>query len=89
MPILQLISIPKLIDSDTPFDVDDDVQLVCKYLQAFKTGVIDRQYQEGGPLVKFSGRDRLSDTTCHELLKEYIMPKHAAESKLTQKLFIQ
>ena len=89
MPVLQLIrSLEYYIDPGAPYDVNSDVQLVCKYLQAYKKGKIDRQYQEHGPLVKFSRDDKLSDKACHELLKEY-MPEHVAQTKLTQKLFIK
>lgn len=88
LPVLQLLSSSKYIDPDAPYDVDSDVQLVCKYLQAYKRGKIDRQYQEHGRLVKFSLDDDLSDEACHGLLKEY-MPKHVAQTKLTQKLYIK
>lgn len=88
MPVLQLIGSPTIIEPDTSYAVDEDVQLVCKYLQAYKTGKIDRKYQEHGPLVKFSGGGPLLDKVCHDLLKDY-MPKHVAQTKLSQKLFIK
>lgn len=76
------------MDSGTAYDVDDDVQLVCKYLRAYDSKKIDRQYQEGGKLVKFSEDSRISDEACHKLLQKH-MPKHIASTKIMQKLFIK
>ena len=47
-PILCILGSKKLIDSDTTITVDKDVQMVCKYLKAYKIGGdkgIDRLYQ--------------------------------------------
>ena len=91
VPALQLLGSPQYIHPDIPYAVDADVQLVCKYLQAYKMGVpkrIDRLYKEGCQLVKFSTDPDLSEDDCHRLLQEY-MPKHIASTKITQQLFIR
>lgn len=91
VPALQLLGSPQYIQPDIPYTVDSDVQLVCKYLQAYKLGSpkkIDRLYLEGRQLVKFSTDFDLSDEECHSLLQEY-MPKHIASTKITQQLFIR
>ncbi len=43
VPTLGLLGKQHLILSEKPYSVDDDVQLVCKYLQAYEGG-IDRLY---------------------------------------------
>ena len=77
--------------------VDDDVQLVCKYLRAYKlrqdvSKGIDRMYKDTGrqreKKVKFSEDDNLPDTECNDLLLEFT-PKHVIRSKITQHLFIK
>ena len=35
VPVLGMLGAPHAIDPDTPYTVDDDVQLVCKYLKAY------------------------------------------------------
>ena len=78
-----------LISPNTPYSVDDDVKLVCKYLKALKIGGrkgIDRLFREVW-LVKFS-QDTISEDECHALLLEY-MPEHICRSKITQRLFIK
>ena len=89
VPALQLLGTPHYIHPDIPFLVDQDVQLVCKYLRAYKMGGrgIDREYREGH-LVKFSTDPDLSDEECHQLLLEH-MPKHIRATKITQQLFIR
>ena len=50
VPALGLLGTPHYIDPDIPYTVDKEVQLVCKYLNAFRIGGkkgIDRLYQEG------------------------------------------
>ena len=50
IPVLDLIGSKHLISKDEPYSIDDDVQLVCKYLNAYKIGGyygIDRLYIEG------------------------------------------
>ncbi len=49
IPSLGLLGSKYFVESATPFVVDPDVQLVCKYLKAFKTGGsrgIDRLYRD-------------------------------------------
>ena len=49
VPALGLLGTPHCIYPQTPFVVDADVQLVCKYLKAYRTGGtkgIDRLYRE-------------------------------------------
>ncbi len=50
VPALGLIGTPHEVFPQTPYVVDEDAQLVCKYLKAFKVGGskgIDRLYKEG------------------------------------------
>ena len=50
VPALGLLGTPHYIHPDTPYTVDDEVQLVCKYLKALQVGGeegIDRLYHEG------------------------------------------
>ena len=50
VPALALLGTPYYIDPNTPYTVDKEVQLVCKYLKALQVGGtkgIDRLYQEG------------------------------------------
>ena len=50
VPALGLLGTPYYIDPDTPYTVDEEVQLVCKYLKALQVGGrkgIDKLYQEG------------------------------------------
>ncbi len=49
VPTLGLLGTQHLISSEKPYSVDADVQLVCKYLQAFDRGIkgIDRLYRDG------------------------------------------
>lgn len=95
IPALQLLGTPYQIHKDVPLAVDTDVQLVCKYLRAYKAKLagnrmlsIDRLYRENGPRVKFSEEKDLEDEECHELLLEF-MPQHIASTKITQRLFIK
>ena len=49
-PALGMLGTPHQILPDTPYVVDDEVQLVCKYLKAYSSGGskgIDRLYKEG------------------------------------------
>ena len=36
VPALGLLGVPHVIHQNTPYTLDDDVQLVCKYLQAYQ-----------------------------------------------------
>ncbi len=47
VPTLGLLGEHHFIFSEKPYSLDDDVQLICKYLQAYKKGKIDRFYQDG------------------------------------------
>lgn len=50
IPALGLLGTKYFIEPNTPFVVGNDVQLVCKYLKAHKTGGtkgIDRLYKDG------------------------------------------
>lgn len=56
VPALGLLGIPHEVHPDTPYVVDEEVQLVCKYLKAyklFKSGSgsskgINKLFKEGG-----------------------------------------
>ena len=92
VPILRLLGSSRCISSDTPYKVDDEVQLVCKYLRAYKEERIDQMFSERGKYanipVKFSTDPDLQDKECHDLLEKY-MPEHIASTKITQQLFIK
>lgn len=89
VPIFKLLGTPFYIDSNVPYDVNSDVQLVCKYLHAYKTRNIDCLYNERSQKeVKFSQSGNLSTSMCNSLLSMY-MPDHIANSKITQHLFIR
>ena len=50
VPVLGLLGTPHYIHPDTPYTVDEEVQLVCKYLKALQIGGkkgIDKLYREG------------------------------------------
>ena len=94
IPVLKLFSTSHNVDCNVAFTVDSDVQLVCKYLRAHTTKMsgkffeIDKLYKDKGPPVKFSSNPHLSNNECHKLLLKF-MPKHVAESKIMQQLFIR
>ena len=91
VPALDLFGTPHHVNHEVPFCVDSDVQLVCKYLRAYKTGRIDELYREiHKQKIKFSNDRNLSEEECQALLKEY-MPKHQrlAPTKITQQLFVR
>ena len=46
VPALGMLGAPYIINSSTPYTVDEDVQLVCKYLRAYYSTEIDRLYTE-------------------------------------------
>lgn len=87
-PSLYFVGTDKCVKPDESYEIDSDVQLVCKYLHAFKKGTINQQYKEEGPLVKFSLCDDFSQDVCNKLLNDY-MPSKVKTSKVTQKLFIR
>lgn len=89
VPSLSLLGSPHYIDPSIPLTVDPDVQLVCKYLQAYDNKTINRLYNNiTQKRVKFSLDSDLSISDCHHLLKKY-MSKHILKSKITQQLFIR
>ena len=47
IPIAFLIGTPYLIQNKTIIHVNAEVQLVCKYLKAYKENEIDRLYKDG------------------------------------------
>ena len=93
IPTVKLLGTPYCIDdANILFTVDSDVQLVCKYLKAYKRrkkdSGIDRLYKEGKKEVKFSLDPDLPAKKCQKLLQKY-MPKHVTCSKITEHLFIK
>ena len=46
IPVLQFVGIPHLIDSTYKLKIDNETQLVCKYLNALKSDAIDQIYIE-------------------------------------------
>lgn len=90
VPALYLLSCCKAIGPEIPYTVDDDVQLVCKYLQAYRVGKIDRIYYDDEKCQenRFSKDPILDNKDCHRLLQEY-MPEHVLATKITQRLFIR
>lgn len=101
---MELVGSPHYIYPDTPFDVDKDVQLVCKYLQAYdgydrytngNVRKINRLFREPEDrkvdikdLIKFSTNPDLPNKVCLGLLHKY-MPKHMIGTKITQQLFVR
>ena len=47
IPVLALIGTGHKINPEVGYTVDEDVQLVCKYLQVLRSGEIDRLYENG------------------------------------------
>lgn len=47
VPILQIVGTTLLVDATYKYKIDEEAQLVCKYLQALKSGCIDNLYEEG------------------------------------------
>ena len=47
IPALGLLGTPHPIYASTPYVVDKDVQLVCKYLKEYKAKGIDKLYRDG------------------------------------------
>ncbi|XP_019857334.1 PREDICTED: uncharacterized protein LOC109585637 [Amphimedon queenslandica] len=97
LPTFNFIGAPKHISSSWPYKVDDDVQLVCKYLKAYKAEQENPGTREGiNKLfndfiqipVKFSTEADFDESECLSLLDKY-MPDYIAERKISQKLFIK
>eukprot|EP00118_Oscarella_pearsei_P023946 m.294339 g.294339 ORF g.294339 m.294339 type:complete len:5643 (+) comp40744_c0_seq7:98-17026(+) len=87
IPLFKYVGAKNHVSREERLDVDNDVQLVCKYLKAYSSGDIDRLHKNKRE-VKFSSGPRLDADDCHALLKRY-MPKHVKESKLMQHLFVK
>ena len=50
IPALGLLGTPYLIEPSIPYELDEEVQLVCKYLRAYKIGGtrgINKLYKDG------------------------------------------
>lgn len=50
VPTLNLVCTKEFVEPSRPYVVDDDVQLVCKYLKAYEVGGkngIDKLYRDG------------------------------------------
>ena len=89
IPTLGLVGTPHNIPQDSPYTINADVQLVCKYLMVYSSERIDRCYVEGGDLNKFSTLIKdLTDEDCQDILLKF-MPKHVKRSKITQHLYVK
>ena len=99
VPILRFIGKPKLIEANKPYLIDNEVQLVCKYLRAMEefrnrkgkdsqVG-INALYQEGsGSPMKVGNKSPVPDRECYTLLSKY-MVTDVQSKKILQKLFIK
>ena len=92
IPTLGLVGAHRYIQSDEPYMVDNDVQLVCKYLLAYRSNEIDTIHEELHhdklPGVKFSTKKDLTNKECQHILLQN-MPPHVKHSKITQRLFVK
>ena len=92
IPVFKLVENRKHITYEIPYTIDPDVQLVCKYLNAYECREdarrgIDKLYLfDICPPVKFSEDNDLLESTCQELLDKY---GKIAESKVLKKLYIR
>ena len=95
IPIFRIMGTPQHIGNDLLFEIDEDVQLICKYLQAYtefldkKGKGINRLYDERkSARVIFSTQPNLPPEECHRLLNRY-MEGHVKVRKILQKLFVR
>ena len=101
VPILRFIGKNKLIEANKPYLIDEEVQLVCKYLRAFeeymtrKSGPkfaqcgINTLYQEGSSApIQFGRYSEVPDAECYKLLNKYMIAE-VQSKKVLQKLFIK
>ncbi|KAI6653727.1 hypothetical protein LOD99_3231 [Oopsacas minuta] len=99
VPILKFIGKKKLIQANKPYQINHEVQLVCKYLRAMeefrsRKGKnsqigINTLYQEGsGSPVKFGNKPTVPDAECYTLLNKY-MATDVQSKKILQKLYIK
>ena len=96
MPTLKILGKEHKVPSSIPYAVDNEVQLVCRYLNALKTKKVAKkgEHNLGGVWLPYQQQIYLSsDTTlvdfkCHTLLEAYI-PENMKSNKFLQKLFIK
>ena len=92
IPLFKYVGVKRGITATEPFEIDNDVQLVCKYLKAFteegRRGIlkIDQLARHDKP-NKIAGSD-LPASECRELLDDH-MPEHVKERKVMQHLFVK
>ena len=99
LPLFKYVGKKQEVNRHGPFDVNDDVQVVCKYLKAYdETGKKGKKRIDtlipfrtnprlDEPIKFAAGRD-LPDEECHEFLNKY-MPEHVKERKVMQHLFVK
>ena len=101
VPILRFIGKNKLIEANKPYLIDEEVQLVCKYLRAFEEYMtrkpgpkfaqcgINTLYQEGSRApIQFGRHTEVPDAQCYTLLNKYMIAE-VQPKKVLQKLFIK
>ncbi len=47
VPVLGLLADRYHVQPGTPYNIDEDVRLVCKYLEAYESGAINALHSEG------------------------------------------
>ncbi|XP_065828093.1 uncharacterized protein [Oscarella lobularis] len=99
LPLFKYVGRKHEVDPDERFDLNDDVQVVCKYLNAYdetdrkgkkKIDTLIR-FKVNPKLevpIKFAAGPDLPDEECHRLLDKY-MPEHVKERKVMQHLFVK
>ena len=65
IPMLSLLGSARKVLNEIPFIIDEEVQLVCKYLKAHKEGRIYQLYKEG---MFLSAHLSIRPVYCHILL---------------------
>ena len=101
IPIFKTIGKHEEIGYDVPYEIDKDVQLICKYLKAYydfeatkdkdkgRNRGINRLYDEKKRIpVRFSTEKDLNEQECSFLLGNY-MKEHVQTRKILQKLFVR
>ena len=92
VPCLKYIGTEHHIAAIDPLDVDDDIQLVCKYLRALRA-LGDPEYSinrrcTGDKEVKISRDPDLPQHQCQEILLRE-MGDHVRDRKIMQQLFVK
>lgn len=88
-PFVSYVGKEKRISPKLSLDLDDDTQLVCKYLRAYHAGNLNRTYSNVKKKpVSIASDPPVPSEECEALLREY-MPPDVRERKLTQHLFVQ